>query len=91
MAARIPQAKLSFAPDPQVMSLLKEIGQMQISEEKARKEWGWKIAYNLDEMVDDFIQEFHRHSSGRAPTSDMKRVGCNENGLDPNGGPEHRD
>jgi nucleoside-diphosphate-sugar epimerase len=46
------------------MALLKGIEQMHISEEKARKEWGWKIAYNLDEMVDDFIQEFHRHSSG---------------------------
>jgi threonine 3-dehydrogenase len=64
VAARIPQAKLSFAPDPQVMALLKGIEQMHISEEKARKEWGWKIAYDLDEMVDDFIQEFHRHSSG---------------------------
>ena len=46
-----------------VSPLLKEIGQMQISEEKARKDWGWEIAYNLDEMVDDFIQEFHRRSS----------------------------
>ena len=45
------------------MALLKEIGQMQISEEKARKDWGWEIAYDLDEMVDDFVQEFHRRSS----------------------------
>ncbi len=62
--ARVPRAKLSFAPDPQVMVLLKEIGQMQISDEKARKDWGWDIAFNLEEMVDDFIQEFYRHSSG---------------------------
>jgi threonine 3-dehydrogenase len=64
VVARVPRANLSFAPDHQVMALLKEIGQMQISEEKARKDWGWEIAYNLTEMIDDFIQEFHRHSSG---------------------------
>ena len=37
---------------------------MQISDEKARNDWGWDIAFNLEEMVDDFIQEFYRHSSG---------------------------
>jgi threonine 3-dehydrogenase len=64
VVAKVPQAKLSFAPDAQVMALLKEIGQMQISDEKARQDWGWEISFNLDEMVDDFIQEFHHRSGG---------------------------
>ncbi len=59
----VPEARLSFAPDPNVMALLKEIGRMEISEEKAREEWDWKIAYDLDAMVHDFISEFNgRHT-----------------------------
>ncbi|MBI5248705.1 MAG: NAD-dependent epimerase/dehydratase family protein [Desulfomonile tiedjei] len=60
---RIPGAQLSFDPDAHVMALLKEIGQMEISEKSARQEWGWDISYNLDGMIDDFINEFNRRDS----------------------------
>ena len=62
---KVPGAKLSFAPDASVMTLLNEIGRMEISDEKARQEWGWTTAYNLDDMVDDFIKEFNRAAGSR--------------------------
>ncbi len=64
VVCRVRDSQLSFEPDPQVMALLKEIGQMQISDERARKEWGWEISYNVDQMVDDFVTEFSRRQSG---------------------------
>jgi len=63
---KIPEAQLSFAPDPNVMALLKEIGRMVINEDKARREWDWKIAYDLEAMVHDFIEEFNRCHSSRS-------------------------
>jgi len=61
---KVPQARLSFVPDPRVMALLADIGRMEITDERARKEWNWEISYNLDEMVDDFVVEFGRRQSG---------------------------
>jgi len=61
---KVPEARLSFDPDPRVMALLAGIGQMEISDERARKEWNWEISYNLDKMVDDFAVEFNRRQSG---------------------------
>ena len=57
---RIPGSRLSFNPDPVVVGLLRELGALKISEECARKEWGWKLSYPLAEMVDDFIREFRQ-------------------------------
>jgi threonine 3-dehydrogenase len=60
---RIPEAQLSFKPDPVVVGLLRELGALNISDECARQEWGWQLAYPLDAMVDDFIGEFDRNRS----------------------------
>ena len=60
---RIPDSQLSFKPDPVVAELLRELGALNISDECARQEWGWQLAYPLDAMVDDFIGEFERHKS----------------------------
>lgn len=43
--------------------MVKEIGRMEISERKARDEWGWKIRCNLEAMVYDSIKEFSRGAS----------------------------
>jgi threonine 3-dehydrogenase len=58
---RTPESKLTFKPDPVVVELLREIGMLKISEESARNEWGWKLTYPLDALVEDFIQEFERN------------------------------
>ena len=60
---RIPEAQLSFKPDPVVVELLRELGALKISDECARQEWGWQLAYPLEAMVDDFIGEFEKHKS----------------------------
>ena len=58
---RIPGARLSFKPDPVVVELLRELGALAISEECARREWGWRLAYPLAELVEDFIREFEQN------------------------------
>ncbi|HTZ41361.1 MAG TPA: hypothetical protein VMB77_14505, partial [Syntrophales bacterium] len=55
---RIPGSRLSFRPDPTVVGLLRELGTLQISDECARREWGWQLAYPLAELVEDFIRDF---------------------------------
>lgn len=58
---RIPGARLSFRPDPVVVELLRELGALAISEECACREWGWRLAYPLAELVEDFIREFEQN------------------------------
>jgi threonine 3-dehydrogenase len=60
---RIPGAELSFKPDPVVVELLRELGTLKISDECARTEWNWQLAYPLEAMVDDFIGEFEKNKS----------------------------
>lgn len=61
--SRIPGARLSFNPDPEITELLKEIGRLNIDDSLAQSEWGWQPAYSLGDMVDDFIREFNEHRS----------------------------
>lgn len=60
---RIPGSQLSFKPDPVIVGLLRELGALNISDECARQEWGWQLAYPLDATVDDFIGEFETHKA----------------------------
>ena len=61
--SRIPNARLTFKPDPDIMELVREIGTLRFDEERARSEWGWKPSYTLSQMVDDFIEEFSQTPS----------------------------
>ena len=61
--SRIPGARLTFNPDPEITELLKEIGRLNIDDSRAQSEWGWKPAYSLKDMVDDFIKEFNKNRS----------------------------
>ena len=61
--SRIPEAKLTFHPDPEIVALLREIGRLNIDDSRAQSEWGWQPAYSLDAMVDDFIKEFNENRS----------------------------
>jgi threonine 3-dehydrogenase len=63
VCSRIPGARLTFKPDPTLMELIKEIGTLRFSEERAQSEWGWKTSYSLPGMVDDFIEEFNQNRS----------------------------
>jgi threonine 3-dehydrogenase len=55
---RLPDARLTFAPEPVVVELLRELGTLQISDKCAREEWQLEIEYSLEAMVDDFIRDF---------------------------------
>ncbi|NPU85992.1 MAG: NAD-dependent epimerase/dehydratase family protein [Syntrophaceae bacterium] len=60
---RISGARLSFVPDPVVVRLLREIGALKIRDDAAAREWGWRLSYPLEAMVEDFIAEFEQHRS----------------------------
>lgn len=51
-----PDAQIAFKPDPKAVSVLKTIPRM-IKADAAQQEWGWHIAYDLEETVKDFIEE----------------------------------
>lgn len=59
----LPQAKLTFSPDPLAMAFQKMHQGVRWDETPAVREWDWKIKYNLDDMVKDFIRELTEHRS----------------------------
>ncbi len=61
--ARLPEADLSFQPDPLIVELLRELGRLRIVDDAARNEWDWDTRYTLPTMIEDFIEEFRRHSA----------------------------
>lgn len=59
----LPQAQLTFNPDPLAMAFQKMHQGVRWDETPAVREWNWKIKYSLDHMVADFIRELTDHSS----------------------------
>ncbi|RJR45846.1 MAG: NAD-dependent epimerase/dehydratase family protein [Desulfobacteraceae bacterium] len=57
---KIPRAELSFSPDPVVVELLRELGSLRINDDAAGLEWGWRAAYSLEALVEDFVEEFQK-------------------------------
>jgi threonine 3-dehydrogenase len=57
----IPGADLDFEPDQGIIDLLAGLGEMDLDDTRARREWGWRPHYDLAGMVEDFIQEFREH------------------------------
>jgi len=54
----IPDAKVTYKPDPLVMEFYRNQSMKVIDDRRAREEWGWKPMYSsLEEIVADFIQE----------------------------------
>jgi threonine 3-dehydrogenase len=52
-----PDAKIEFKPDPNAAVGLKTIPKI-IRADEAEKEWGWKVAYSLEDTVEDFVREY---------------------------------
>jgi len=59
----LPDARLSFNPDPLAMAFHKMSQGVRWDETPAAKEWDWKARYSLDELVKDFICELTDHPS----------------------------
>jgi len=53
---KIPDAKVTFKPDPEKTQILKSWAQ-KIDESDAAREWCWKREYTLQQTIDDFIEE----------------------------------
>ncbi len=54
--ARLPDAEITFEPDPVMQPILDEAIR-PLDDSRAREEWGWAPAYDLDAIVADFLEE----------------------------------
>jgi len=57
----LPEAQLTFNPDPLAMAFHKMSQGVRWDDTLGQKEWGWKTRYNLETLVEDFIQEMRDH------------------------------
>ncbi len=57
----LPEADLSIDPDPNISQLLQGISRLALDDTPAQREWGWKPAFDLEQMVADFVAEFRAH------------------------------
>ena len=59
----LPDARISFKPDDLAMAFQKMHQGVRWDETPAVKEWNWKVQYDLESMVEDFIKELKEHPS----------------------------
>lgn len=57
---RMPEAQISFEPDEELQMILDK-ALLPIDETYANREWGWKIKFGMEEMVNDFILELKQN------------------------------
>jgi threonine 3-dehydrogenase len=57
----LPDAKISFNPDDLAMAFQKMHQGVRWDETPAVEEWNWKVQYDLERMVEDFIKELKEH------------------------------
>jgi threonine 3-dehydrogenase len=53
---RLPDARLTFEPDPEVTALI-ESWPIRFDDAAARRDWGWQPQYDLPALADDFLGE----------------------------------
>jgi len=54
----IPEAQISYKPDPEVMDYYRTVRVDVFDDSRAREEWGWQPVYSdFDHVVADFIEE----------------------------------
>ncbi len=58
--ARIPAAQIDFAPDETSQAAADALDR-PLDDRNAQREWGWKMAYDTDAMIDDFLAELENH------------------------------
>ncbi len=57
--ARLPEARLTFEPDPGLTEIYHSIP--SFDDRCAREEWGWQPEYDHERLMDDFIEELTQH------------------------------
>jgi len=65
--ARLPEVRLTFAPDPKRQAILDSWPE-ELDDSNARRDWGWAPRYDLDAMSDDLIPKI-RSLVNACPTS----------------------
>ena len=58
--SRISGAHIEFKPDGNIQQLIQE-SLRPIDDQRARQEWGWEPKYDLEELVDDFLQDLRNN------------------------------
>jgi nucleoside-diphosphate-sugar epimerase len=59
---RIPEAQLTYQPDPMVMAIVGGFSDWDIDCSRAERELGWRPQYEVAAMVDDIIDEAKKNS-----------------------------
>ncbi len=54
--ARLPEARLTFEPDPEATALI-ESWPVRFDDAAARRDWDWRPQYGLAALADDFLKE----------------------------------
>jgi threonine 3-dehydrogenase len=55
---RVPGARISFEPDPEIQDVMDSRRALsRIDESSARREWAWRSEYTLGRIVDEMIEE----------------------------------
>ncbi len=52
--ARVPGARLAFAPDPGIQEIIRDMAR-PLDDSRAREEWGWRPTHTVERIVDDFL------------------------------------
>lgn len=63
VAARVPGARLSFAPDQATVDLI-ESWPRDIADDSARRDWDWRPEFDLSRMADDFVSLLRAEARG---------------------------
>ena len=58
--SRIPEAKISFEPNPILQPAIDQAIR-PLDDRRARSEWSWEPAYDQEAIVDDFLAELREH------------------------------
>ena len=61
--SRISGARIEFKPDGNIQQLIQE-SLRPLDDQRAREEWGWEPRYDLENLVDDFLQELRNNPPG---------------------------
>jgi threonine 3-dehydrogenase len=56
--AKLPEAQITFRPDPEIQRIIDSV--LPLDDHNARQEWGWEPTYTLERMVEDFLGELQR-------------------------------
>ena len=64
--SRIPGADISFKPDPE-LSIGPRRAFSGLDDSNARREWGWKPEFDLEQIVDDFLRELELNPQRYVP------------------------